>query len=86
MTKRSPRHCQSAAVAYRWFAPSSCRIALFILSPTLQILEREILVRRMRPAIGQGEPKEKRFHPENVAELRDDRNAAAFANERRLFA
>ena len=52
------------------------------LESKFQILERKILVRRMRPAIGQGEPKEKRFHSENIAKLRNDRNAAAFANER----
>ena len=39
------------------------------LESKFQILEREILVRRMRPAIGQGEPKEKRLHAENGREI-----------------
>ena len=40
----------------------------------------------MRPAIRQGEAKQQRLDSENVAELRDDRDAAAFANQRRLLA
>ena len=67
------------------FPPTSSRIALFILIPGFQVFEREIFVRRMRPAIGQGEAEEQRFHPQDVAELRDDRNASAFANERDLL-
>ena len=41
--------------------------------PAFEILEREILVRRMRTAIGQRESHQQRFHSENAAELRDDR-------------
>src|SRR5262245_30195742 len=52
------------------------------LESKFQILERKSFVRRMRPAIGPREPKEKRFHTENIAKLRNDRNAAAFANQR----
>src|SRR6478735_6301098 len=52
------------------------------LESKFQILERKTFVRRMRPAIGPGEPKEKRFHAENIAKLRNNRNAAAFANQR----
>ena len=51
-----------------------------------QILEREIFVRRMRTAIGQGQSHQQSLDPEDVAELRDDRDTAAFANERGIFA
>src|SRR6185436_12672289 len=51
-----------------------------------EILEWEILVRRMRPAIGQSEAKEKSLRAQDVAKLRHDRDASAFANERDLLA
>ena len=51
-----------------------------------QILKREIFVRRMRAAIGQRQSHQQSLDPEDVAELRDDRDAAAFANERGIFA
>ncbi len=47
-----------------------------------EIFERKILVGRMRAAIGQREAHEQRLNPQNPAELRDDRDAAAFADER----
>ena len=40
----------------------------------------------MRPAIGQGEPEEQSFRAHDGAELRGDRDAPAFADERRLLA
>ena len=51
-------------------------------NPALEIFQREILVWRMRAAIGQRESHQQRFDPENSAELRDDRDATAFAYER----
>src|SRR5262249_37033530 len=42
----------------------------------------EILIWRMRPTIRQRQTEQQRFHAEYVPEIRDDRNAAAFANER----
>jgi len=39
------------------------------LDPGFEILERKILVRRMRPAIGQGEAEEESLHSQDVAEL-----------------
>ena len=53
----------------------------------IHVFERKILVRRMRPAIGQARDQAASVStPRMVAELRDDRDAAALADERRLFA
>src|SRR3954463_8078260 len=51
-----------------------------------EVLEREVLVRRMRATIGQRQTNEQRFRPENRPELRGDRDAAALAYERGLLA
>jgi hypothetical protein len=51
----------------------------------VQILEREIFVRRMGPAIGQRQSHQKRFDSENITELGDDGNAAAFTDDGRIF-
>ena len=51
-------------------------------NPALEIFERKIFVWGMSAAIGQGESHEQRFDPENFAELRDDRDAAALTDER----
>src|ERR1022692_1221650 len=52
----------------------------------IHVLEREVLVRRMRATIRQRETKQKRLDSENGAELRDDRDAASLADERGIFA
>ena len=46
----------------------------------VEILQRKILIRRMRAAIGQGQSAQQCFRAENVPEIRHDRNAATFAN------
>src|SRR6266849_75891 len=50
----------------------------------IEILQRKILVRRMSAAAGQGESEQERLHAENIAKIGNDRDAAAFANERDL--
>jgi len=45
-----------------------------------QILEREIFVRRMGAAVRQCESHQQRLDSQNIAELRDDRNASAFTD------
>src|SRR6266542_976132 len=47
-----------------------------------EILDRKILIWRMRAAIRQRESHQQRFDTKDAAKLRDDRNAAAFAYER----
>ena len=51
----------------------------------VEILQRKILIGRMRTAVWQSQSKQKRFYAENISEIGDDRNAAAFANERDVF-
>ena len=51
----------------------------------VEILQRKILIGRMRAAIWQSQSKQKRFCAQDVSEIGDDRNAAAFPNERDLF-
>ena len=51
-------------------------------NPALEILERKILVRRMRATIGQRESQQQRFDAQDAAELRHDRDTAAFTDQR----
>ena len=53
-------------------------------NPAFEIFERKILVRGMRPTVGEGEAHQESFNSQNAAELRDDWNAASFANERNI--
>src|SRR5450631_2401274 len=48
----------------------------------VEILQREIFVGRMGPAIRQSQSEQKRLDAENIPELGDDRDAATFANDR----
>ena len=50
----------------------------------LEILQREIFIRRMGPAAWQGESEQEGFHAEDIAEIGNDRDAATFSNERDL--
>ena len=57
----------------------------FIHSDTgVEILQREIFIRRMGPAAWQGESEQESFHAEDIAKIGNDRDAAAFSNERDL--
>src|SRR3954454_18758723 len=56
------------------------------LDAALEVLERKIFIRRVRPAIRQGQSQKQSFGSENVAELRHDWDAASLANHCGLFA
>ena len=49
-----------------------------------EIFERKIFVWGVRAAIGQRESHQECFNAENFSELRDDRDTATFADERRI--
>src|SRR5205807_9220467 len=51
----------------------------------VEIFERKILIRRMGAAIGQRQIEEQRFSAQNVSKIRNDRNAPALPNQRRVF-
>src|SRR5262249_44559611 len=51
-----------------------------------QISEREIFVRRMRPAIGQSQPAKQCFRAQYFPEIGDDGDTAAFTNDRDVAA
>src|SRR5436190_23538578 len=64
--------------------PSGCDFLqhrLIDTNSSIKIFEGEILVRRMCAAVRQRQPEQQCFHSENIAEIRDNWNTSAFANQ-----
>src|SRR5262249_19248519 len=90
--------CNPTRCSSRWPSPSQREIAALVSrgqflenglvhsNTELEILQRKILVRRMRAAILKRQSKQQCFDAENLAKIGDDRNAATFSNQRRIFA